>query len=73
MSEDNKIPADVGYTNNFGDVLNSTWGISTTGVLLSSGLSKDGVDPFYPAAYGWVFSPNIVTDIFTFIPDTNDV
>jgi len=41
--------------------------------MLSNGLSEHGVDHFYPAAYGWVFAPSLLSDIFTFIPDTNDV
>ena len=53
MSEDIWIPNDTAYHNQ-GDEINSTWGISTTGVMLSHGLSERGVDHFYPAAYGWV-------------------
>lgn len=58
---------------NGGTAIPSAWGVSTTGVLLSNGLSTNGVDHFYPQPYGWVFTPSILTDIFTFIPDTNDV
>lgn len=71
LSEDAKVPAEVAYQNN-GDVLNSTWGLSTTGVALSNGLTPYDVDHFYPADYGWVFSQNWVTDLL-FLPDTNDI
>ena len=28
------------------------WGVSITGALFSTAVSEDGVDPFYPSAYG---------------------
>jgi len=55
MSEDSRIPIDIGYHND-GTAIPSAWGISTTGVLLSQGLNKYGVDHFYPTSYGWTFS-----------------
>lgn len=45
MSDDIRLPQEVGYQNN-GDVLNHTWGLATTGVVLANGLNKNGVDRF---------------------------
>ena len=53
MSEDRRIPSNVDYKNN-GDVFNTSVGLSTSGILLSSSVSDWDVDRLNPAAYGWV-------------------
>jgi hypothetical protein len=32
-------------------------GVATSGVMIYNGISGEGVDPFYPAAYGDVTDP----------------
>ena len=62
-SKDDNIPKASGYaktTNS--DSLNTAWGVATTGSLLFSSISGEGVDPFYPAKYGSVTDPDSVVE-----------
>jgi hypothetical protein len=60
-SKDTGIPSSSGFTNN-GVTFNTAWGIATTGVLMFNAVSGEGVDPFYPAAYGSVTDPSAVVE-----------
>jgi hypothetical protein len=61
-SADTNIPSASKYVNNAGAAQNTAWGVSVTGVLMFSSSSAEGVDPFYPAAYGSVTDPSTVTE-----------
>ena len=60
-SRDSNIPSSSGFTNN-GDTHNTAWGVAQTGVLMFNAVSGEGVDPFYPAAYGSVTDPSAVVE-----------
>ena len=60
-SADSNIPSSAGYQNR-GQAQNTVWGVAKTGTLIMSGLSIEGVDPFYPAAYGSVTDPSSVVE-----------
>jgi hypothetical protein len=61
-SADTNIPASSGYVKNSGAAQNTAWGVSVTGVLMFSSASTEGVDPFYPSAYGSVSDPSTVVE-----------
>lgn len=50
-SRDDHIPAACDYTYSGSGDINTAWGLASTGTLLFNGISGEGVDPFYPAAY----------------------
>lgn len=52
-SRDDHVPAacDYKYLGDTSNPIHTSWGIASTGTLLFNGLSGEGVDPFYPAAY----------------------
>ena len=50
-SKDANIPAASNYVKNSGMEQSTAWGISTTGLLMFSSASLEGVDPFYPIEY----------------------
>ena len=52
-SKDDNIPSQCQYSKASGSrSQNTAWGFATTGMMFFSGLSIEGVDPFYPAVYG---------------------
>lgn len=51
VAADERIPTISNYKNN-ADKLDDVWGVSITGALFSTAISEDGVDPFYPSAFG---------------------
>lgn len=61
-SNDNKIPSYVHYVKNSGGSQNTAYGVAITGVLIFNSISGEGVDPFYPAAYGSVTDPDSVVE-----------
>lgn len=61
-SGDRKIPKSVDYTRNTPRPEGTAWGVATSGVLLFTGISAEGVDPFYPAVYGSVTNPDAVKE-----------
>ena len=61
-SADSNIPAESNYVKNSGSAKNTAWGISTTGLLMFSSASAEGVDPFYPSIYGDVTDPDSVVE-----------
>lgn len=52
-SRDDHVPAacDYKYLGDSSNPIQTSWGIASTGTLLFNGISGEGVDPFYPAAY----------------------
>ena len=62
-SKDSNIPSISSYTlTSDSDTINTAWGVATTGSLLFSSLSGEGVDPFYPSVYGTVTDPDSVLE-----------
>ena len=60
-SKDSNVPSASGFTNT-GQSQNTVWAVAKTGVLIMSGVSIEGVDPFYPAKYGSVSDPASVVE-----------
>ena len=50
-SADNLIPAAAEFTKNENMMLNTAWGLATSGIMIFNGMSGEGADPFYPASY----------------------
>lgn len=71
-SKDDNIPSECNYKKKGGDTMNTAWGFATTGMMFFSGLSAEGVDPFYPAVYADVYEPSLFT-LLPFVYDTEDV
>lgn len=62
-SKDTNIPAASEYKlTSDSDNMATAWGVATTGSLLFSSISGEGVDPFYPAKYGKVTDPTTVVE-----------
>ena len=58
-SKDSNIPLFAEYERASGsNSQNTGWGIATSGIMIYNGISGEGVDPFYPAAYGDVTDPS---------------
>ena len=73
-SKDDNIPSECSYTKASGSrSQNTAWGFATTGMMFFSGLSIEGVDPFYPAVYGDVIQGNWFNDLIPFVATTNDL
>ena len=51
-SQDTSIPDEAEYTNISGANINTSWGMSTSGMMIYNSISGEDTDPFYPAAYG---------------------
>ena len=51
-SADANIPTAAGFTSLGSTVINTMWGVATSGTLIANGISGEGTDPFYPAIYG---------------------
>lgn len=62
VSKDTSIPSYVNYVKNAGGAQNTAFGVAITGVLIFNSISGEGVDPFYPAAYGSVTDPDSVIE-----------
>lgn len=56
------IPSSANFVVNTGSDKGTAYGVATTGVLIFSAISGEGVDPFYPAAYGSVTDPDSVVE-----------
>ena len=61
-SDDRNIPDSVGYRRIGKDSMRTAWGIAVSGVQIFTAISGEGVDPFYPAAYGKVTNPDEVVE-----------
>lgn len=61
-SQDSAIPSVSEYSSAGSSNLNTAWGVSKTGIIMFNGISAEGVDPFYPAAYGRVTNPDSVKE-----------
>ena len=61
-SADSRIPAYTMYERKGTTMINTAWGVATSGVLLMNGISAEGVDPYYPAVYGSVKDPDSVKE-----------
>lgn len=62
-SSDSNIPGESNYVKNSGASTNTAWGVATSGLLMFSSASAEGVDPFYPTAYGEVTDPDSVVEM----------
>jgi len=62
-SKDSNIPSESGFVlDRASDSMDTAWGVATSGSLLFSSISAEGVDPFYPAKYGSVTDPDSVVE-----------
>lgn len=66
-SQDNNVPADVGFVNKGGEMtIQTAWGLTTTGIMMFNGIGGEGTDPFYPSLYGRVLiKANSVEEVDT--------
>ena len=53
--------------------MNTAWGFATTGMMFFSGLSIEGVDPFYPAVYADVIEDSWYTFFMPWAATTGDL
>jgi len=73
-SKDTNIPSECSYSKESGsDRMNTAWGVATTGMMFFSGLSAEGIDPFYPTAYGDVVDPDSMSAKLPGATTTDDV
>lgn len=61
-SADRLIPSQAFYQRKGATPIDTAWGVGTSGMLLFNGISDEGVDPYYPAAFGRVRDPSQVVE-----------
>ncbi len=56
------VPSSSGFTSTGTGGLNTAYGIAINNVMLFTSISAEGVDPYFPAAYGSVTDPSSVVE-----------
>lgn len=51
-SQDQNIPASANYSRLGNTTLDTSWGVTLSGIQMFNGISGEGTDPFYPTEYG---------------------